>query len=167
MIILVLYRQVDLQLDKASSQPTLSEMTTRALELVSNTDKPFILFVEAGKIDLSAHSNDAAAHYWEVHEYQNTIEVIENFLAQREAEGKSDTAVITTSDHSTGGISTGRSFNNDTYPPYTWFPDVILRVNCSMERIATRQMAGEKLEDVYMECTGYMNFHTCLILKYL
>jgi len=65
--------------------------------------------------------------------------VIEDFL---QIEGNENTAVLTTSDHSTGGISTGRNFANLTYPKYTWHPDVLLAVNASVERIATRVKNG-------------------------
>ena len=74
---------------------------------------------------------------------------MENFINTN-----SETAVFFTSDHATGGISTGRRYNNDTYPEYTWFPDVVLRQSQSLEGIATRIKNGEDLQEVYLEETG-------------
>ena len=62
--------------DPGSTQPSHSEMVSSALNILSaqhDDDQPFMLIVEAGKIDLSSHNNDPSTHYWEVHEYQNTI----------------------------------------------------------------------------------------------
>jgi len=141
--------EIDRKLNASSTQPSHSAMVKKALELLSATTENFVLIIESGKIDLSSHNNDAAAHYWEVHEYQNTIKVIEDFLV-----GRRDTAVIATSDHSTGGISTGANLRNMSYPPYTWHPSVILRVNASVENMANQIIAGADLETVYRTATG-------------
>lgn len=145
--------EIDRMQNPLTTEPTLSKMVQKALDLLSsNPDgKPFVLIIEAGRIDHASHSNDAATHYWEMNQYMKTIQVLETFLSDR-----SDTSVLMTSDHSTGGISTGRNvgIENPSYPPYTWYPDVLLRVNSSMELIAKRIMNGGDLESVYLEYTG-------------
>ena len=109
--------QIDLMQMDPPPEPTLSELVENALDLLSSDDKPFFLFIESGKIDLSAHSNDAPTHYWEVNQYMQVVQTIEDFLSST----KKDTSVVFVSDHATGGITTGRRYDNLSYPEYTWY----------------------------------------------
>ena len=133
-------------------QPLLSEMVSKALSLLARDGRRFILVVETGRIDHASHSNDPAAHYYEMDEYMNTIEVIQNFL---EEDSKGDhTAVFATSDHATGGISTGSNFLNGDPGVQMWNPPAILNTTASMYMMATQLANGEDLNDVYFAGTG-------------
>lgn len=50
---------LDYALTRRASQPTLSEMTTRSIELLSSNPKGFFLMVEGGKIDHALHESNA------------------------------------------------------------------------------------------------------------
>jgi alkaline phosphatase len=145
--------EIDRLNDPTDTTPSLSVMVTKALNLLSQSGKPFVLVIEAGRIDHAGHDNDAATHYHEINEYMNTIEVIEDFVSDRD-----DTAVVTTSDHATGGISTGANKrvgeNPPVYPEYTWYPEVLLRQNVSIEVLAAAIVQGADLRGTYLQATG-------------
>lgn len=80
--------------------PSLAAMTRKALEILGEEDRGFFLMVEGGRIDHACHGNDAAAALGELREFDEAIGVAEEFRARR-----SDTLVIVTADHETGGLS--------------------------------------------------------------
>jgi len=88
--------------------PTLPEMATKALEILSRDDKGFFLMVEGGRIDHACHANDAPAALGELREFDDVIALAAEFRAKHP-----DTLVIVTADHETGGltVTSGR-------PPY-------------------------------------------------
>ena len=83
-------------------EPSLAEMTEKALELLSSNEKGFFLMVEASKIDDAAHANDP-------------VGVVSDYLAFDKAVGKAldfaekdgQTLVVVVADHDTGGMSLG------------------------------------------------------------
>lgn len=90
--------------------PHLSQMTDSALKILSKNDKGFFLMVESSMPDMISHYNqqiDANPQspkaievlIREMLEVQNTIKVIESFVA-----ANPDTLVILTADHETGGL---------------------------------------------------------------
>lgn len=84
--------------------PSLSEMTGKALEVLSKNENGFFLMVEGSQVDWAAHANDPIA-------------IITEFLAFDEAVGKvmdfakrnGETAVIVLSDHGNSGFTIGSS----------------------------------------------------------
>lgn len=58
-------------------------------------------------------------------EYQNTIELVKNYVDEHP-----DTIMISTSDHETGGLSLARQVAK-AYPEYLWYPDVLTKVKSS------------------------------------
>lgn len=84
--------------------PSLSEMTEKALDVLSQNPKGFFLMVEGSQIDWAAHANDPAS-------------IITEYLAFDEAVGKvmdfakkdGETAVIILSDHGNSGFTIGSS----------------------------------------------------------
>jgi alkaline phosphatase len=95
-----------------SSQPTLPEMTSAALKRLSRNPKGFILQVEAGRIDHASHSNDAWGAIMDTIELDDTLAVIDAYLAVNP-----NTLVIVTSDHGNSGWGvngTGADYNDAT-----------------------------------------------------
>jgi alkaline phosphatase len=111
------YMQPDIDRKEfAPNEPTLSEMTRKAIELLSRNPKGFFLFVEASQTDFGDHNNDP-------------IYSISDFLAFDEAVrtavefAKSDghTAVIAFPDHNCGGMTIG-SYSSDRRVAYDKMP---------------------------------------------
>ena len=74
--------------------PTLAEMTTQAISILSKNSNGFVLQVEAGKVDWAAHANDTGALLYDQIAFDDAIKVAMEF-----AERDNDTLVIVTTDH--------------------------------------------------------------------
>lgn len=104
--------------------PSLAELTTRALELLSGSDEGFFVMIEAARIDHAAHGNDIAGTLHDVLALDAALEVALDF-ARRDG----NTLIISVADHETGGLSLGRQI--DGRGEYAWHPDVVARVRSS------------------------------------
>ena len=83
-------------------QPMLPELTSAALGVLGQDPDGFFLMVEASVIDYGGHSRDAAWIASEVNELDRAVQVAVDY-----ARGRSDTLVIVTADHETGGLTFG------------------------------------------------------------
>ncbi|CDR37773.1 CYFA0S01e16864g1_1 [Cyberlindnera fabianii] len=101
----------------ASEYPSLTEMSLVALEqailATENTEKGFVLLLEGARIDHAGHANDPKAHALE------TIAHSDAFMAvlDRVSSLDTETLVVSTSDHETGGLGVG--YNGI----YEWWPE--------------------------------------------
>ncbi|MFN3691593.1 MAG: alkaline phosphatase [Fervidobacterium sp.] len=86
--------------ERSSQQPTLDLMTKKALEILSESGKPFMLMVEGSQIDWECHNNDFYGVWKEVIEFDNAVKVAIEF-----AKKDGNTLVIVAGDHETGGLS--------------------------------------------------------------
>ncbi|EAQ96527.1 alkaline phosphatase [Congregibacter litoralis] len=77
-----------------AEQPTLPEMTLKALELLQADGEGFLLVVEAGRIDHAHHAGNAA------NALEDTIELSEAVAAVMRNTNADDTLVMVTADHS-------------------------------------------------------------------
>lgn len=77
--------------------PTLLEMTRKAVELLSQNEKGFVLMVEAGKVDWALHDKEAGPFLWEMLNLDETLAYVWDFAKQR-----ADTLVYLNADHETG-----------------------------------------------------------------
>ena len=116
--------EVDRIQQNPKTQPSLSEMTAKALELLQAADEPFFLLVEGARIDMAGHNHDAYAHYLEIEEYQETVKLVKQFVSE-----EPNTYVVSVADHATGGITIGLALANGTYQdPYMWYPNNLLNL---------------------------------------
>lgn len=90
----------------APSEPSLAEMTMKALETLSSSakgkDRGFFLFVEGSKVDWAAHANDPAGVVSDLLAYDKAVKAALDF-----AKADGNTLVISVADHTTGGLSIG------------------------------------------------------------
>ncbi len=91
-------------------QPSLSEMTRRAIERLSAHPEGFFLMVEGSRIDMAAHGNDPAAIMHEMLAFDKAVGVAVDF-ARRDG----STLVVIMPDHGTSGFT----FGNPDYHDYT------------------------------------------------
>lgn len=90
---------MDFNTDRNTSsegQPSLSEMTSSALKILSKGNKGFLLMVESGRIDHGHHNNNA---YRAIDETLNLEEAVRTVMDSKEIDLKK-TLIIITSDHS-------------------------------------------------------------------
>lgn len=110
----------------AAREPSLAEMTEKALGMLSSDRDGFFLMVEASRIDHAAHANDAVAHLHDILAYERAFQVALDY--QRRHPG---TLVVATADHETGGLTLGR--NLDGIGRYYWHPEVLTRQRASYD----------------------------------
>lgn len=92
--------------DLARLEPSLDEMTSKAIELLSSSPNGkksgFFLFVEGSKTDWAAHANDPAGVVSELLAFDKSVDVALDFARKNR-----NTLVVVVSDHGTGGLSIG------------------------------------------------------------
>ncbi|MEV7998137.1 alkaline phosphatase [Pseudarthrobacter oxydans] len=88
--------------DPEAKEPSLSEMTKKAIELLDRktSGKGFYLQVEGALIDKRSHDNDAAQTLEEVKAFDDAVAAALDF-----AKKDGNTLVIVTADHETGGFN--------------------------------------------------------------
>ena len=95
-------RGMQFAIDADGTQPTLSEIVTKGIEVLDNP-KGFFLMCEGGKVDYAGHANDAATDLREVLALDDAVKVALRFQDAHPDE----TLVVVTGDHETGGLSMG------------------------------------------------------------
>lgn len=154
-------------IDRDSNQyPSLEETTKtalRALELATQENSQgFFVMIEGSRIDHAGHHNDPAAQVREVLAYDKAFQAAIDFANESETE----TIIISTSDHETGGLSTSKQISSD-YPEYLWFPEVLANITHSGEYLAKSlksfEGTGNDLENfiiknILFEGLGILNY---------
>ncbi|MEW6708819.1 MAG: alkaline phosphatase [Candidatus Riflebacteria bacterium] len=79
---------------------SLGELTQKALEVLDQSEKGFVLLIEGSQIDLVAHKNDYNAILTETLDFDRAVKTVLDF-----AEKDGNTLVLCTADHETGGLT--------------------------------------------------------------
>lgn len=103
-------------IDRISSEelqkdiPTLAEMSAKAIDILSQSKKGFVLQIESGKVDWAAHANDLGGLLYEQIQFDEALKVVMDF-----AEKDKETLVIITTDHGNAnpGIIYGKNANDN------------------------------------------------------
>jgi alkaline phosphatase len=95
--------------------PRLSEMARVALRILDNNPSGFFLMIEGGKIDHAAHGNSLERNIFETIEFDRAIQA-----AIEWADGRSDTLLVVTADHETGGLKVLSGNGKGAFPTVVW-----------------------------------------------
>lgn len=98
----------------AYREPTLTTMTSKALDLLDN-DKGFFLMVEGSNIDVCESEQDMKGTIEQMMAFDHTVDYVLNWAQQHLG-----TLVLVTADHETGGVqipdnATADDINNDCF----------------------------------------------------
>jgi len=99
----------------SGSLPHLSQMTASALDLLDNDPDGFFLMVEGGLIDYAGHANNIQRLIGETLEFGRAVAVVTNW-----ATGRTDTLVLVTADHETGGLFALTNNGAGIIPSVVW-----------------------------------------------
>jgi alkaline phosphatase len=116
-------------------EPSLAEMTQKALEILNRNSKGFFLMVEGSQVDWGAHANDPIGTATEILAFDQAVQTVLDF-ARRDG----DTAILISADHSTGGMSIGTPEIGDM--PVARFSEVVLKAKATPTKIAQRLTEG-------------------------
>ncbi len=97
------------------TEPTLKEMTEKALNILSKKEQGFFLMVEGGQIDWAGHENDVGAMLHDMIKFDDAVDYVVNWASKRD-----DTLVIVTADHETGSF--GFSYSMKDVPEKVSLP---------------------------------------------
>ena len=97
-----------------AEEPSLAEMTKKAIDILSQNNNGFFMMVEGSKVDWSAHDNDAIGMVTEFLAFDKAVKVALDF-----AKDDGNTIVIVAPDHGNSGISIGNSKSNKGYDKLT------------------------------------------------
>jgi alkaline phosphatase len=89
--------------DRTEAIPSLADMTSKALDILSADKNGFAIMIEGGRIDHSSHANDFPTTIQEVLDFDAAVKVAMDF-----AKKDGNTSVVITADHETGGLSLSR-----------------------------------------------------------
>ena len=87
------------EISRPDYEPSLTEMVSKALEVLSKNDKGFFLMIESGLLDWVAHPNEAGAVMKELLEMDRMLGVIKEYIDKNP-----ETLLVITADHDTGGM---------------------------------------------------------------
>ena len=92
-------------IDRKEDDTSLADFVSAGISYLEARygEKGFFFMIEGGKIDYSAHGNDAATTFREVTDFARAVEVVLEFQRRHPDE----TLVVVTADHETGGLMLG------------------------------------------------------------
>ncbi len=98
--------QVGYTIDSIPGYLTCAQITEACLHTLEsvNPDK-FLMMIEGGNIDWAAHANDGGGVIKEILNFQDAINVAYQFYLRH----PSETLIVVTADHDTGGMAYGRN----------------------------------------------------------
>ncbi|WP_409290645.1 alkaline phosphatase [Peribacillus sp. SCS-37] len=91
-------------------QPSLADMTKKALGSLSRDKDGFFLFVEGSKVDWAAHQNDPAGMVSEILSFDAAVKEALDF-----AKKDGNTLVVAVTDHGNSGLTIGNGKTDKTY----------------------------------------------------
>ncbi len=99
----------------APHEPSLAEMTKKAIEILSKNPHGFFLFVEGSQVDWSSHGNDPVGVVTEVLAFDEAVQVALDYAKEH-----GDTVIAVFSDHGNGGMSIGNDQTTHSYSKMTY-----------------------------------------------
>jgi len=134
-------------------EPSLADMTRKAIEILSKNPKGFFLLVEGSKVDWASHAHDPVGVVSEALAFDEAAGVALDF-----AKKNRQTLVLAFADHSTGGMSIGsKSTDKNSRLPYEAVFGPIRKATLTgegIEKLLGGDASEDKLKNVIAEHYG-------------
>ncbi|MED3801639.1 alkaline phosphatase [Lysinibacillus xylanilyticus] len=113
-----------------ASEPTLAEMTSKAIDTLKKDEDGFFLFVEGSKVDWAAHANDTIGMISDILSFDAAVKEAVDF-----AKKDGNTMVIAVTDHGNSGITMGNANTTSTYSntPVSAYIDPLKKAEMTVE----------------------------------
>ncbi|MEW6425195.1 MAG: alkaline phosphatase [Bacillota bacterium] len=116
-----------------AKEPSLAEMTQKAIEILSRNPNGFFLHVEGSKIDWASHANDPIGVISDILSFDRAVRVALDF-----AKKDSRTLILVASDHGNGGMSIGDRSTDKIYDKTD--------ISASLDPLKKARLTGEGIE---------------------
>lgn len=138
-----------------TGEPSLAEMTQKALQILSKNRNGFFLMVEGSEIDWASHANDPVGVVSEVLAFDKAVKVALDFAKSRE-----DTAVIIASDHANGGMTLGNystQYDSALLNDFLKYITKAKRTGAGIEELLGNNKTDENIKKIVSEYYGIDN----------
>ncbi len=124
---------IDYHRHRLDNEPSLAQMTEKALSVLERNPRGFFLMIEGGQIDWAGHNNDAGYLLHEMLKFEEAVAAVYRWASRRD-----DTLVVISADHETGGF--GFSYSRYQLPepkplPGKMFEQALYRPNFNFGRL--------------------------------
>lgn len=96
--------------NKDSTEPSVSEMTSKAIDVLNKNENGFFLMVEGSKVDWAAHANNTVGMISDILAFDEAVQNAVDF-----AKKDGNTVVVVTTDHGNSGITIGTDAKGFSY----------------------------------------------------
>lgn len=138
--------------ENAPTEPSLAEMTEKALQLLSQNEKGFFLMVEGSKVDWAAHANDPMGLVSDILAFDAAVAVALDF-----AKTHNNTLILSATDHNNGGVTLGDRETDGSYSkdPVSRFLLPLTRASLTGEGIEAKlDEARSNIQEVMAQYFG-------------
>lgn len=125
-----------------SKEPSLKEMTAKAIDTLSQGNEGFFLMAEGARIDHASHASDITGVWKEVIEFDEAVQYAVEWAMQN-----GNTLVIVAADHETMGISSTENMNMEDLKKVKASPEFM--VNTLKKNHATQMYDPESIKDTF------------------
>ncbi len=125
-------------MDRGEDEPSLAEMTKKAIDLLSKDEDGFFLMVEASKVDWAVHANDPIGLISDTLAFDEAVGIAMDFAKENK-----ETVIVSATDHGNSGITIGDISTNDNYDK--------LHISHYLEPLKKAKMTGEGIEKLFNE----------------
>ncbi len=133
-----------------TQEPSLAEMTKKAIEVLSKNPKGFILMVEGGRIDHAGHARSYNNQTNDTLAFDEAVKVAQDYQKMNK-----NTLVIVTADHETGGLNLGaKNVSDYTEGVNPFFGTGLLKIPFSKNNYTFASEAPHNGVDVPIMATG-------------
>jgi len=133
-----------------TSEPSLTEMSIKALKILSKNKNGFFAMIEGGRIDHASHGNDTASMIHDILAFDEAVGAVVDFSAKNP-----DTLIIIASDHETGSFNIiGRSKESKDYIGADM--GAIAKINTPLETIAQKIKDDTRPENIKTVFKNYL-----------
>ncbi len=143
-----------LAIDRKIGDMALADFTSEAIRFLYRPEQKFIMMIEGGLIDKTAHAHDAGAVVHEVTDLADNVKLAYDFYLQHPDE----TLIIVTADHETGGLALGTTYTN-LYIQLLKNQKVSLSILSSsikkMRKESTNKATWENISELLRENLGF------------
>lgn len=136
-----------------ATEPSLAEMTEKAIQYLSQNKKGFFLMVEGSQVDWAAHSNDPKAAITDFLAFDKAVGVSVAY-----ADKSKNTLVIVCPDHGNGGISMGNKVSSNSLIPEKYYDNLYIESNVVSPLIRAKHSSrwlADSLQKIDMSKTNY------------